>query len=150
MILDTGSGLSLKNRTVKKLLYVLKPGGIIATISLTLGKGDYHGVKMAWAWSEYNVAEEVNGFDYFDCLVQIRETFEKDGYKILCNGARYDVYPSQMSRQMGKGLKAYKLTIGKQATEKDLVDIFDPTDAARIGTVEQQKKYYDDWIKSLG
>lgn len=52
--------------------------------------------------------------------------------------------------QMGKGLKAYVMTLGKQALEEDLVNIFDSAEITKIGTVEQQKSYHNEWLKSLG
>lgn len=107
-------------------------------------------VKVAWELEDLLLGGEVRASDYFDCLVQIRKNFEKENFRILCNGARYDVYPSQMSRQMGKGLKAYVMTLGKQALEEDLVNIFDPAEITKIGTVEQQKSYHNEWLKSLG
>ena len=92
---------------------------------------------------------EATGDDYFHCLVNMREYCDSIGFKILCNGARYDVYPSRMGRQMSEGKLAYKMHLGKQASEDDLVDIFLETDSEFIGTKEEQEKFYKKWIKSL-
>src|SRR6185295_18354608 len=62
--------------------------------------------------------------DYFEALCQIRLSLEKDGLIPFCYGASLNVYPSGMARDMGAGLKAYKLTIGKHARMQDLVEIF--------------------------
>jgi len=88
--------------------------------------------------------------DLFNTLKLIRAYFESDGSKLLCNGARVDVYPSGMSRSMGKGQKAYVLTQGVQARRDNLVDIFDFAEPSKVDTIEAQESYYRNWIKSLG
>lgn len=87
--------------------------------------------------------------DFFDCLIQARKWVAKFDGIFLCNGARRDVYPSRMSRQMAHGKMAYKMKFGMQAQRSDLVNIFDFAEEASIGTVEDQEKYYKDWINSL-
>ncbi len=91
--------------------------------------------------------------DFFTALNQLRKWLYKwKGYYPVLNGALENVYPSRMSRQMSKGIKAYSLTMGKQAEEKDLIDIFQKVqkkDIDRLTTVEKQKDYYIDWLKSL-
>jgi hypothetical protein len=89
--------------------------------------------------------------DLFDCLTQLRSQYlEKQGYLILCNGARIDTYPSRMSRQMGGGRKAYITRMGFQAKMNDLVDIFDPVDDPNIiSTVSEQIEFHEKWLKSL-
>src|ERR1700752_894126 len=62
--------------------------------------------------------------DYFEAFCQIRRQLEKDGLIPFCYGASLNVYPSGMARDMGLGLKAYKLTIGQHARMQDLVEIF--------------------------
>ncbi|MFZ6013042.1 MAG: hypothetical protein ACOYXT_22055 [Bacteroidota bacterium] len=126
-----------------KRVPIIKPDSTIASASFMLAKKDTK-VRITWSLDDLNLQGEVEANDYFECLLQIRNVFEKNNLIILCNGARYDVYPSRMSRQMGKGLKGYVLTLGKQADEKDLVDIFKPIeDKAKIGTDQQQRDYYN-------
>ncbi len=70
----------------------------------------------------------------------------------MCKGALINVHPSRMAKQMSNGIKAYYLTLGKQAKLDSLVDIFDSIqkeDINKLSTPEQQKKYYIKWIKSL-
>lgn len=82
----------------------------------------------------------------FFALLKIRATLEQDETFLLCNGARRDVYPSGAS---AIGAMAYELEIGKQGIH--LVSIFEAvTDIGKIGTVEEQKKYREEWLKSLG
>lgn len=92
---------------------------------------------------------EFEASDFFECLKALRYFLEEEGYLICCYGARYDVYPSKMSRQMAKGKKAYLLETGKSSTKDKLVDIFQPTSVDKIDTVKKQKEYYQSWLKSL-
>jgi len=54
-----------------------------------------------------------SGDDLFECLCQLRLVLEKDNMKILCNGARTDAWPSNMSRDMGGARKIYINTNGQ-------------------------------------
>jgi hypothetical protein len=86
---------------------------------------------------------------YFDAMSKIRQVIEPDGYRLLCLGASKGVYPSGMSRSMGAGDKAYKLEMGRAATMKDIVSIFD-TDASVVPvTLGEQQAYFDEWMGSL-
>lgn len=67
----------------------------------------------------------VKSNDYFSCLQELRIELEQSGFLILCNGARKDIYPSAMTRQMSRGVYAYKLALERPLCEKDIVDIFD-------------------------
>lgn len=85
------------------------------------------------------------GRDIFDCLCQLRVLLEEKGWNILCNGSRVDAYPSSMSRDMGGGMKLYQLTLGKLPERSDLIRIFDKAEPEQIGTVEEQRSYYEKW-----
>jgi hypothetical protein len=87
--------------------------------------------------------------DFFDALSEIRIQLEPEQLIPFCYGASLNVFPSGMSRSMGSGLKAYRLTMGHQALAKDLVFIFDAGPDIIPASVVRQKKYFDDWIKSL-
>jgi hypothetical protein len=88
--------------------------------------------------------------DVFAAMQMMREELEAQGIKLLCAGARTDVWPSAMSRDMGGGRKAYIQRLGEKASQTDLVDIFDFAETALIGTVEQQREYHKAWLRSLG
>lgn len=88
------------------------------------------------------------GRDIFDCLCQLRAFLEKKGWNILCNGARIDAYPSSMSRDMGGGMKLYHLKLGKRPQRSDLLRIFDNAEPDKIGTIEEQRAYYEKWHAS--
>lgn len=85
--------------------------------------------------------------DLFEALCRLREHFENKGEKVVCAGARFDVFPSGMSREMTGGRKAYVMKLGRQATE--IVDIFDAANLLEISSVEDQREFRDQWIRSL-
>jgi len=87
--------------------------------------------------------------DYFFALVDLRLKLEKHNIKLLCKGSALDVYPSRMTLQMSDGRQAYKLTLGKQAFDWDLIDIFSPLENDKASTVQEQKEYYERWRDSL-
>jgi hypothetical protein len=92
-------------------------------------------------------SSEFVGDDLFDALISLRRVLDQQGRKLLCAGARKDVSPSGMSRNMGNARKAYVTKIGAPATQT--VDIFDPAEPDEVGTVNEQRLYRDTWIASL-
>lgn len=87
-----------------------------------------------------------HGKDLFDSLIQLRLYLEKNNYLLLCNGARVDVYPSGMSRDMSNGRLAYITKLGESTTKDSIVDIFDEANQINVGTVEQQKGFHARWV----
>lgn len=84
------------------------------------------------------------GNDYFSCLVELRK---KVPYiKFLCKGAKINVYPSSMARQMSQGMLAYELIIGTQATRDNIVHTFDFDDNDISENPDEQKDFYKNWI----
>jgi hypothetical protein len=73
---------------------------------------------------------------------------DKDGIRLCCNGARLNVWPSGMARDMGGGFKAYALQMGRKASREDLVDIFDAAPIDTIATVEEQRRFNKEWLSS--
>lgn len=92
---------------------------------------------------------EASGRDLFDALVALRRRLEPRGWAIAVNGARRDAYPSGMLRDMGGARKVYVLAPGRPARREDLVNTFDDTDPALVGTVEEQERAYDEWRRSV-
>jgi len=84
--------------------------------------------------------------DYFTSLLQIRRELEPAGIRILCQGARRDVWPSGMAIDMSAGLKAYVLERGQHDSRPALVDVFDPADDAEVGSIADQEAYRDAWF----
>ena len=98
--------------------------------------------------AEYGNCQAV-GDDLFECLRELRRRLDPKDIRILCNGARVDAYPSRMCREMGRGRKLYILTLGKPPDSSDLICIFDHAQADRIGTVAEQRGFYERWLRSL-
>jgi hypothetical protein len=82
--------------------------------------------------------------DVFECLTQLRVELAKYGYKPLCAGARLDVYPSGMARDMGSGLSAQVMSLEPVNCWEDVehVHIFDYAEPDTISSVEEQFSYY--------
>lgn len=86
--------------------------------------------------------------DYFSALQRIRKrVLEPKGLIPFCYGASLKVWPSAMSRDMGRGLKAYKIETGARATE--LVGIFEEGPDIIPASVAMQEEFSRDWIESL-
>src|SRR5438445_3727542 len=84
--------------------------------------------------------------DAFECLCLLRKQLDREGIRLCCNGARLNVWPSGMARDMGGGLKAYVLQIGRRASIDDLVDIFESAPIEDIATVEEQRRFAEKWL----
>jgi hypothetical protein len=88
--------------------------------------------------------------DYFEAMCNIRKELETKGWRPVCFGSAQNVYPSNMARDMGRGLKAYRMEIGRRATMADLVKIFDTAPDLQPASVEEQRQFYEQWLQSLG
>jgi hypothetical protein len=95
-----------------------------------------------------DVSIDESASDYFEAFCRVRNQLDKEGLQPLCYGASLNVYPSGMARDMGAGLKAYRLTIGKQARLTDLVDIFEHGQDVVPASVPQQKEFWEAWLRS--
>ena len=125
---------------------LLLPDHIEVEASLRIGEANVHGLVLVVP-GDRNV--EATGVDLFDSLRNLRATLEEDGIRILCAGARADVYPSGMSRTMSDGRKAYTLKLGLVAQRNDLVDIFSYASPREVGTVAEQRRFHEQWISSI-
>jgi len=90
-------------------------------------------------------ASEASGKDLYEALVVIRQRLELIGARLLCQGARREVVPSGMSRDMGGGRLAYVTSLGSSARRSDLVDIFDRAEPNSVGSVAEQKVFRQNW-----
>lgn len=88
--------------------------------------------------------------DCFECLIDLRHIVEKEGAKVLCNGARRDTYPSGMARDMSNGMVVYQMRHGQHGRTEDVVHTFDPAPAEQIATVDEQRAFFEAWLVSLG
>ncbi len=87
--------------------------------------------------------------DIFEGFCQIRLELEKEKLIPSCYGASLNVYPSGMGRDMGTGLKAYKMTMGSQARLEDLVHILSAGADVIPAYVSLQREFFESWLKSL-
>jgi hypothetical protein len=55
-----------------------------------------------------------------------------------------------MSRDMGGGVKAYRLTIGRPVSRNDLVFIFDTAPDLDIVSPEEQRAFFERYRASIG
>jgi hypothetical protein len=87
--------------------------------------------------------------DFFSAMCQIRRELEDNHLLLKCYGASRTVFPSPMSKGMGYGSMAYKLYPGRPARQDDLVCIFDTGPDVSPASVDDQEKYYQEWLNSL-
>ncbi|MBM9488451.1 hypothetical protein JBE38_21195 [Pseudomonas sp. ICBG1301] len=95
-----------------------------------------------------NFKKPYYGKDIFTCLGKVRADFPH--MKFLCKGAKINVMPSRMASQMSAGLVAYEMTLGKQATGKDIVHIFDYEEENLTNNPQDQIDFFKKWLASLG
>lgn len=91
---------------------------------------------------------EASASDFFEAFCRVRQFTEAEGLLPICYGASLNVYPSGMARDMGGGLTAYRMTMGKHAKRTDLVDIFESGPDVSPATVAQQKEFWETWLKT--
>jgi hypothetical protein len=118
----------------RRELQVVGPGGgQVADVTVT--------TEPPWAvrfvLADGSVVEAV-GADLFSALETVRRRLEAEGMLVCCQGARPDVFPSGMARQMGGGRRAYQLRRERRVGPADLVDVFEPADRAEVVTVDEQ------------
>ena len=86
--------------------------------------------------------------DFFEALRKIRKrVLEPIGLIPFCYGASLKVWPSAMSRDMGRGLKAYKIELGAPTTE--IAGIFEEGPDVVPATVQRQEEFARAWFASL-
>jgi hypothetical protein len=89
---------------------------------------------------------EAEATDFFAALCRIRSQLEPEGLMPLCYGASLNVYPSGMARDMGQGLKAYRLKKGAHARPADLVEIFETGPDVIPASVDTQEAFWREWL----
>ena len=129
-----------------KTIKVRRPDGVIEECSVEIVQDPQW--KLIFSGVGLQGREFVNG-DIFDAFISLRTALETIGVQVLCAGARPNVFPSGMSRDMGGGRKAYITRLGSPALRADLVDIFDYSDAQSVGSVSDQQAFHEKWAASL-
>ena len=87
--------------------------------------------------------------NYFDALIALRMELEPLGIKLLCFGARKDVWASGMQRDMDAGMRAYLLSAHGEGRKPER-SIFEFAVPESIGTVLEQREYADAWLNLRG
>jgi hypothetical protein len=108
-------------------------GGVVEQVSISPS------VRSPWTLVVSGLGMQSRAFegnDLFDALTALRKDLENLGFRLLCAGARPDVYPSGMARSMGNARKAYICELGRPATE--LVDIFAGARPEQVSTLSEQ------------
>lgn len=94
---------------------------------------------------EYNFCEE----NYFKALLMFREYLQKESLQLLCNGAMKEVYPSPMQMSMGCCRIGYIQEMGKQASNDNIVDLFEFEPSLTPSTIKEQLEYHNLWLSSF-
>jgi hypothetical protein len=87
----------------------------------------------------------VDGHNLWAATVALREQLEAEGWLLQVEGARLDVHPSGMSRDVGK---AYVLRPGRRAVREDLVETLAPLSDGQAATVADQRAFFERWAAS--
>ena len=129
----------------------LKKINLLCMISGVVNEVEVHLINDAKCIMKVFIQDErqlsAEGDDFFECLKRIRE-LEK-GIVYYCKGAKLNVIPSRMTRQMSKGLSAYETTLGVPARKENLVNIFDYEDKGLSSDPAEQDEYEAKWFSSL-
>ena|SRR5690349_21761421 len=97
-------------------------------------------------WETYDFCSTAD--DFFRAFCRIRERLETIGASPHCYAASRNVRPSGLQRDMGLGLKAYKLTVNKRSSPAEVVRIFECGSDLEIVTVAEQDRFYQEWLES--
>jgi hypothetical protein len=84
--------------------------------------------------------------DYFGALTEIRRELEAKQIRVLCWGARKDVWPSCMLRDMGSGVTAYQL-LEDGSNNPDARSILEYASRETVGTVDEQEANAEEWYQ---
>ncbi|WP_419793594.1 hypothetical protein MYA83_17160 [Pseudomonas palleroniana] len=104
---------------------------------------------LTMTFSEANNFKKVyEGRDIYVCLAKVRADFPNITF--LCKGAKINVKPSRMASQMSSGLVAYEMTLGEQATNENIVHLFDYEDENLTNNPQDQIDFFKKWLASLG
>ncbi|WP_248751494.1 hypothetical protein [Pseudomonas sp. MWU15-20650] len=101
-----------------------------------------------WLSESDNFKKLYQGKDLYVCLAKVRADFPHITF--LCKGAKINVKPSRMASQMSAGLVAYEMTLGKQATNENIVHLFDYEEENLTNDPQEQIDFFKQWLASLG
>lgn len=85
--------------------------------------------------------------DLFWALIDFRKVVEPQGWRVLCNGARRDTWPSGMLADSTAGTKVYLLSGPKEKSGSlPILDTFGPAPRTEVVTVEDQIRWRDEFF----
>jgi hypothetical protein len=90
------------------------------------------------------------GPDYFEALCEVRRKLELRRLLVRSYGGSRTLVLSGMCRDMGSGLNGYRASLGKRPVRGDLVRIFDTGPDVEPVTVEEQRAFGREWLRSIG
>ncbi|MBC8954578.1 hypothetical protein [Xenorhabdus sp. PB62.4] len=90
---------------------------------------------------------EFSGTDFFDCFAKLRS--ERKEVIFLCKGAKINVYPSGMARDMALGMAAYEFNLGEEVSRENLVGTFDFEANDVAVSPNEQREYFHQWVESV-
>jgi hypothetical protein len=90
---------------------------------------------------------EVTDLTVWHALHALRAQTDLIGVRLCCQGARVDAHVSGMGLSMSGGWLAYILPSWRSPRSRDLVNILDPAPLRKIGTVSEQARYFERWVR---
>lgn len=87
--------------------------------------------------------------DFWKAMCRIRQELETKGWRPVCYGASRNVCASSMVVEWGKGLRVYKVELGRTAVITDLVCIFDTAPDLQPVSVGEQMQFAWQWLESI-
>ncbi|RGC46919.1 hypothetical protein [Absiella sp. AM29-15] len=93
-----------------------------------------------------NQTYKATGSSYFSAYQSLRDQLLEDGYGLKCNGSYINAIQSAMMSFVDK---VYLVTSGKQALQKDIVNLFDEADIHDFPDTEKQQAFANLWFASL-
>ncbi|MEB5704266.1 hypothetical protein [Pantoea anthophila] len=131
---------------LKKIILTCMFDGVVRNVEVHLISGVKCLMKVdIECKNQYQLNAE--GDDFFECFKKIRELDKNIVY--YCKGAKVNVLPSRMTRQMSKGLSAYETSLGIPARKENLVNIFDYANEGLASDPLEQDEYEVKWFSSL-
>lgn len=95
---------------------------------------------------DYHHPYTATGASYLNAYQNLRDQLLKDGYGLKCNGSYIHAIQSSMMSYVDK---IYFVTLGKQALQKDIVNLFDEADIHEFPDTEKQQIFQEQWFASL-
>lgn len=85
-----------------------------------------------------------SNYNYFSAYQEFRDKLLDAGLRIKCNGSRLNAVQSGM---MGARDKVYLVEMGKKASMKDVVSLWDYAEITDFPNTNQQLAFFEQWSK---